>query len=318
VHSAFLNLSTACALSIAAAFPVYAAPLDRLVVGSPPPAALIEMLERTDEWPVARRTTNSILFADHIAFGWSDQHLQALFAGMRRLGITAEFEVGAIKEWAPDSAGTAAREIPMWRKLMRAGAPLTAISMDEPLLSARRKHASDEWAADQVAAFVITVRREFPHILIGDIEPYPSLSLFDHRHWMDLLQARLKQRGTTGLDFYRVDVDWTAFGAQHRGSWQEVKDLEADVRIRSMKFSLIYWASPYPARYGISQNDAAWYRWVMEQGRDYERIGGTPDQYVLENWVTRPSSVIPEDANHSVTQLIRDFSAEFIERPDHR
>ena len=160
------------------------------------------------------------------------------------------------------------------------------------------------------------MRQQFPALLIGDIETYPSIPMEDHIKWITQLQARLAELGVRGLDFYRLDVDWVRFTVQGRGSWKEVKQPENACRARKLPFSLIYWASGYPsaAKLGVA-DDSTWYTSMMEQGYEYRRAGGAPDQYVIESWVGAPSHAVPETGDWTFTRSVRDFARKFVQAP---
>jgi len=82
-----------------------------------------------------------------------------------------------------------------------------------------------------------------------------------------------------------------------------------------LPFSLIYWASDYPApqRRGLA-DDATWYVSLLRQGADYALVNGAPDQYVIESWVSAPSRSVPETAAFTFTRSVRDFSRKFVKR----
>ena len=91
------------------------------------------------------------------------------------------------------------------------------------------------------------------------------------------MSKRLAERHVRGLDFYRLDVNWAdsscstaARGPRSRGS----KPLPQ----QKLPFSLIYWASGYPAlkRRGLA-DDSTWYVSLLRQGYDYAMVQGEPD-----------------------------------------
>ncbi len=204
----------------------------------------------------------------------------------------------------------------MWERFRKLGGQISAIAMDEPLLCCRKHiHKSDAYAVQETASFIAQVRRHYPDMLIGDIETYPSIPLEDHFWWLEALDKRLAELDVRGLDFYRLDVNWAEFIVFNRGSWPEVKKLQQRCRQRKLPFSLIYWASSYPA---LAQrklaDDATWYVAVMQQGYDYALVGGAPDQYVIQSWLETPAHSTPETAEWSLTRSVLDFSRRFVKR----
>ena len=175
-----------------------------------------------------------LLYADlSLNEQFTDAELRAWFPKLAQWKIKLALEVGAIKEWGETGAETFRAEQPMWDRMQRLGGPIYAVAMDEPLSAARSLKKSDDYAVQETASFVTLVRRHDPQMLIGDIEPYPSVPLSDHLRWIDALQARLAQNHVRGLDFYRMDVDWLNFVVGNPGSWPEVVAVEHHCRARS-------------------------------------------------------------------------------------
>ncbi len=176
-------------------------------------------------------------------------------------------------------------------------------------------HKPDVYAVAETARYIALVRKHYPQVLVGDIEPYPYIPLPDLIQWIDALEKRLGEMHVTGLDFFRLDVDWVCFTVRNQGSWREVKKLEQRCRNRKLAFSLIYWASGYPAmeRQGLA-DDSTWYVSTMQQGYDYAAVGGMPEQYVIESWIAAPSRCLPETGEFTFTRSARDFSRKFAKR----
>jgi len=185
------------------------------------------------------------------------------------------------------------------------------MAMDEPLCCARQRlQKPDAYAVEEIANFVALVRKHYPDVRIGDIEPYPYFQREELLTFIEALQARLTQMRVRGLDFFRLDVDWNHFTIGNRiyaGNWPEVKQLELGCRQRKVPFSLIYWAADYDRMKQLSlADDATWYVGLMQQGYDYAFVGGAPDEYVIESWVGAPTQCLPETAEWTFTRSVRE------------
>jgi len=271
-----------------------------------------ELFEHPDRWAATRERVDVISYTD-LNFTKQfkdDDELRRWLGMLADWKIKLALEVGAIKPWSPTGARTFEIEKPMWDRLRRLGGRIHAVAMDEPLLCCRKHiHKDDEHALRETAEYVAAVRRYDPSILVGDIEPYPSIRLADHYRWIESLNARLAERKVRGMDFYRLDVNWAEFVAFNRGSWREVRQLELHCRRLKLPFSLIYWASLFPAmqRKGLG-DDAAWYVGVMQQGYDYALVDGRPDQIMVESWVAGPSRCVPDAADFTFTRSVLDLA----------
>ena len=297
-------------------------PAENKEVWMGPPAmdggrCLRELFEHPDEWRETRELVDVLQYADHmIQKQFSDDELREWLPKLKQWNLKLALEVGAIKEWGTTGQKTFDIERRTWDRIERLGGTIYAIAMDEPLFCAREKlQKSNEYAVEETATFIELVRKNFPNMLVGDIETYPSIGLDDHRAWIDALQRRLAEKQVRGLDFYRLDVNWTNFNAQSHGSWKEVRTLEQFCRSRKLPFSLIYWSSIYPPmqRRGLA-DDRTWYVSIFEQAYDYALVDGRPDQFVIESWIEAPSRCIPESGDFTFTRSVRDFARTFAKK----
>ena len=296
--------------------------LAKVVMGAPflNGKSMRELFEHPDQWKQTRSLIQQLLMTDLQSRRFTDAELHHWFAQMRQWGISLGLEVGAVKPWGITSQTTLRTDLPLWKRMVRLGAPLQSIAMDEPLCCTRLVlHKSFAYAVEQVAQFIAVVRKNYPHIQVGDIEPYPSIPLKEHFLWIDALEKRLAQLHVRGLDFYRLDVDWTVFMIRHQGSWQEVKVLENYCHRRKLPFSLIYWCADYPWLQRLKlAGDSTWYTGMMSQGYNYAAIGGRPDQYVIESWVSAPQKCLPDTDAFTFTGSVKDFVRKFVRNKPRR
>ncbi|PPQ28467.1 hypothetical protein CCS01_24340 [Rhodopila globiformis] len=265
------------------------------------------MFQHPDEWTKVRAHTGAIIQADHLLKRYSDADWRQWFATMRSWHIQLELAVGAIKEWGPTAEQTFRVEAPIWDKAMRLGADLHSIVMDEPLFATRDKlHRPDDYAVEQTARFVALVRQKYPALLIGDIEPYPSLSVADQVNWIRRLQDRLRAEQVAPLDFYRSDVNGMALIRLHRGSWADIKSLSDAVHQQGLPFSLIYWASGWPFLHSYMRShglpneglvsEEIWCNQLSVQETTVRNLQIHPDQIVVQSWIAAPSRTLPENS----------------------
>lgn len=276
-----------------------------------------ELFEHPDAWKETRSVIDVLMYADHqLDRQFTDDQLRAWFSQLQQWQLKFALEVGAVKPWGQTGERTFAVQRPKWERFQSLGASLFAIAMDEPLLCCR-KHIDkpDDYALEETADFIARVRKQYPDMLIGDIETYPSIPLEDHYWWIDALQKRLAEKGVRGLDFYRLDVNWANFVVQDIGCWGDVRKLEEYCRKRKLPFSLILWASEHPAldRMGLA-DDSTWYVSIMQQGYDYAMVRGQPDQYVIESWLDAPSKSTPDSEPWTFTRSVLDFTRKFVKR----
>ncbi len=276
--------------------------------------SLRAMFEHPDKWTQTRTMIDGILYADHNFKQFSDADLRLWFNRLREWNLKLSLEVGAVKEWGPTGDVTFNRQRPNWDHLQSLGGKIDTVAMDEPLLCVRKfLKKPDDYAVEETARFIALVRERYPEMRIGDIEPYPSISLADHQWWIDNLNRKLREKHVRELDFYRLDVNWINFTVQQTGSWKELKQLELYCRSRHLPFSLIYWPADLPTLRRLGRaGENTWYISIMRQAQDYAVIGGAPDEYVIESWVGEPAASVPETADWTFTRSVRDFVERFV------
>jgi hypothetical protein len=274
-----------------------------------------ELFDRPDEWKETRALIDVLFYADHnLKKQFNEDDLRRWFGQLNQWGLKFAMEVGAVKPWGQTGEKTFNIQKQNWDYLQSLGAKFYAIAMDEPLLCCRQHiHKPDDYAVEETANFIALVRRHFPQMLIGDTETYPSIPLDDHFWWIETLHKKLAERNVRGLDFYRLDVNWSNFIVFDRGTWPEVKKLERYCRSKKLPFSMIYWASGQPLLKKMSlADDSTWYISIMHQGYAYAMAQGAPDQYVIESWIETPAHSVPETGEWTFTRSVRDFSRCFV------
>ena len=298
-------------------------PARRPEVWMMPPAAndgrcLRELFTHPEQWKEARSQIDVLgYWPGHFQKQFTDDELRVWLPQIEKWGLKLGLEVGAVKEWGATAEKVFAVERPMWDRIQRLGGRIYALAMDEPFCCVRdRIKKSDGYAVEETAKFVVLVRKHYPGVRIGDIEPYPFLQREELLAFIDALQARLKAMGVAGLDFFRLDVDWNHFTIGNKfypGNWPDVRRLELACRQRKLPFSLIYWSADYGHMKTLKlADDSTWYVGVMRQGYDYRFVGGAPDEVVIESWVDGPTRSVPETEDWTFTRSVRDFCSRFV------
>lgn len=276
-----------------------------------------ELFENPDGWKETCSVIDVLQFTDHqLDRQFTDEELGKWFRQLQQWQVKFALEVGAVKPWGQTGAKTFEAQKPKWERFRRLGASIYAVALDEPLLCCRKHiNRSDDYALEETADFIARVRRQYPDMLVGDIETFPSIPLEDHYWWIEALEKRLTEKGVRRLDFYRLDVNWANFIVQDTGCWGDVRKLEEFCRKRKLPFSLIYWASEQPAlkRLGLA-DDSTWYVSIMQQGYNYAMVRGRPDQYVIQSWLELPSKSTPDSGQWTFTRSVLDFTRKFVRR----
>ena len=304
--------------------------IPRFVLGPPGKTELRayrQMIEQPEQWEKLRPHVGALLFSA----AWlskqypEDDELKAAMQKLRDIDMPIELEVGALKEWGKTGEATYRAQTREWDRILRCGGNVLSFAMDEPFINSReimkisRDNNRDmEFAAEETAVFMELVRKNYPDVLIGDIEGFPYFSSDEMIQWIGLLQSKLQARGVRGLDFFRVDVNWPNFVvANTEETWRGLKKIENHCRSVKLPFSVIYWAADYGnPRFEGYYDDRTWYVGIMRMAYDYNIWNeGRPDQLVIESWVGGPIKTLPESDPFTFTGSALDFAERFLKTP---
>jgi hypothetical protein len=187
-------------------------------------------------------------------------------------------------------------------RLQQLGGELRYIALDEPLHFGRQfkeRHGkkgcqrSVPEIANQVSAKIADVKRIFPKVVVGDVEPVGSLRanwLPDLEEWLDAYAAATKER----LGFFRADVIW------ERPGWPAqlaaIRDLLAR---RGIPLALIYNGRR------ANMTDEEWTDTAERNASTVEcSLGIKPAQVAIQTWMDRPRSLLPETQRGTLTNLV--------------
>lgn len=241
--------------------------------------------------------------------GASDELLTATFADLKRRGIalaveglmlSGDFKCGQGVEGfvAPGQMAALAARI------RRLGGNLGYIAMDEPLWYGHHFsgptacHFSISDLARIVAQNVAGVRKSFPNVQIGDIEPVAAPEPTD---WTEEVMEWARAYGAaTGkpLAFFQADVQW-------REKWEpQLATLHNRLRAAGIQFGIVYNGNPSDTT-GVEWTRHAEERFVAVE-RDPAQI---PDQAILQTWDRHPLHMLPETQPGTMTNLVLRYVA---------
>jgi hypothetical protein len=256
---------------------------------------LLDMFTRPQQWSVAR---------SHISvFKFGPQHFElhsklqrnslgeldrvGAFEKLRMWGISLASEEGAVKEW--DCTGIAAADVTLdhIRNVQHLHGEIGLIAMDEPLVSGLGPcKLPITVIARNTERYMERVRRVAGSSshgrspLIGDIEPYPSISVTGLELWLDALSAQ-----GVRLAFLHLDIDLNYL--ETHPSTDVVKDLSDLQRVliaRGIPFGIIIWSGRDPV-----VSDEVYYRNAMMMVDLVKRTLNLPVDLIFQSWVHRLS-----------------------------
>jgi hypothetical protein len=201
-------------------------------------------------------------------------------------------------------------------KLLRAGATLDQIGMDEPLWfghfysgkNACRSSIPD--LASRVAVIVKIYTAAFPHLAVGDIEPFPAVS--NQPNWQSAYASWVKQFQVTAgtpLTFLDLDFDWAA-PRLNSGPAHNTRDPAAIAALAKLTAStarqngllagMILNGGGAP----VAHSDAEWMQQARTHIRALQTSGVHFDHALFDSWDKFPIRTLPESDPNTLSSLI--------------
>ena len=185
-------------------------------------------------------------------------------------------------------------------RVKEAGGIVRFIALDEPFFygslydGPNACHWPSLKVAENVDAYIRFIKRIYPDISIGDIEPITKRSdIIPYENWLKVYQAV----SGSNFPFFHLDTSWDQRG------WPVVdKELEAFLSDHKIQFGIIYFGNPNDI------SDDEWLAHAEERMVTYEaKAGGRPDHVIFQSWNNHPNYVLPETSPHTFTHLILSY-----------
>jgi hypothetical protein len=197
-------------------------------------------------------------------------------------------------------------------KLMRAGATVSVIGMDEPLWFGHfytGKNACKSSLQDlgqRVAVIVKIYAAAFPNAIIGDTEPFPAVS--SQQSWEAAFASWVKtfhMATGTPLSFLQLDFNWgdprLNTGPQHNIPDPQAiaalaRHTTAVARANGLPVGMIYW--------GGGTSDVQWMDRARLHINAVEGAGINLEQIIFVSWDKYPARTLPETDPTALSSLI--------------
>jgi hypothetical protein len=242
----------------------------------------------------------------------TDADLRQMFQDLKRRGIALAVEGLMIPHPTPDSPGTGVEGfsdnpsgmLAAAQRVHELGGKLDYIAMDEPLwfghhyAGTNAPHWSIATLVQELKGNVQAVRAIFPQVAIGDIEPIAT----NVPGWSDqIVQFANAFAQMTGrpFAFFHADIGWN----NETGFLSPLQDITGKMRGLGIKIGYIYDGS------GDAPTDKYWTDLATTRFSALEmQAANTPDHAVLQTWMLRPTHMLPETENGTMTALINAYA----------
>lgn len=276
------------------------------------PGDYMDLFKPKSPWASAASRVETFKIGTEMVLRGSDEQLHTIIQGLKARHIGLAIEMGLIGGAGPNECGkgvegyispsgpeTAAKRI------NALGGDVEYIAMDEPLwfghvageLSGGRRGCrfSTGELVEKIAPQIQVLRRYFPNIRIGDIEPIstsPHTIAMDSHYMEDLIAFIDLLQTKTGmkLAFVHADVAW-------KWDWKsEMEEMARQTHSRGIHFGVICDGDP------DAGNNEAWVRQALRRCQDVAANPKTvPDDLIVQSWELLPTKMLPETDPGSLT-----------------
>ncbi|HLO14610.1 MAG TPA: discoidin domain-containing protein [Anaerolineales bacterium] len=245
------------------------------------------------------------LYGEWVAYKATDAQLKQVVDDLEKRGIALAVEAGPLN--APSDCGQGVEGfagtqegLNITHRIKNAGGELSFIALDEPYFFAHFYDGLNacKWEAEKVAAevgkYIETVKQAFPSVKIGDTEPLAGTAAAQaYMSWLDTFR---KVNGYN-LAFLHIDIDWG------RPNWaDEVIAIEEYGHMINVPVGIIYTGNPF------DKTDEAWISAAGERVKKLElEKNAQPDHILFQSWHDKPDHVLPETADFTFTDFVKDY-----------
>ena len=275
-----------------------------------PPNDFMELFENNSPWQKAASVVAGFEVSKRFVLEAPDHDLLRVITGLRRRNIALGVQGTPLVASAECGLGIEGHGPPhdmlaVAQRLRRLGADLRYVIFDEPLYyghefnstpELRACHAPIRIMAEQAAAKIAELRRVFPAVQVGGVEPF-GIPRLDQRAWAAELEEWLKAYAAASgapLAFLRADIVW------RHPNWRAQFEYAVSL-LHSLKIPLgvIYNGSPE------IQNDEEWTQTALQNAMTIEcDLHVRPDQVVFQSWTDHPRRNLPETQPGTLTHLV--------------
>jgi hypothetical protein len=281
---------------------------------------MLRLFEAPQEWPRARQIMEVFEFYQghlltQVSQGEGPNSYTAFvkadaFRKLTRWGKRIAVEAAAVKEvyCTADASGMQAsidRTLEALRNVRAAGGRVSFVAMDEPFTSGvSRRCGGPSLAptADRLAVYIPAVKRAFPDVRVGLIEPYP---VFSPEQFAEML-GLLRERGVP-VDFLHADVRRPDVSPGRELFPGEMLELSALATQYKIPFGAIIWGDNGDAD-ALYAADAL--RNARELGNAFGSWEALPKHIIIQSWAVTATgqfitpSNLPETAPSTHTALL--------------
>jgi hypothetical protein len=249
-----------------------------------------ELFTKPEQWTVARSRINVFKFYTQNVLNvpcaiCGDNTLSTFvdaqaFRKLTEWGIAISIEVGAVKEWGCTGEEEFRVAKAAIQNIQANGGTVTFLDMDEPFIGGELviNGNSCGYTMEQSAAvtlqFIKQVKAAYPHIIVGDTEPFPYFSVRELEQWI----VALEEREATPA-YFHLDVDIERVRVEEQDVIADLQTLSRFFQERQIPFGVIF-----TSNWKAAGTNRAYFDSTMEWIRTVNVAIGKPQHVIFQSW----------------------------------
>jgi len=276
------------------------------------PADYMDLFKPDAPWKNAASGLDVFKVGTRFALHADDAELRTMIDDLKRRHIAFAVELGVLESSGPGSCGygvegygNANTVESVARRVQKLGGRIDYVAMDEPVwfghivdklakTTGRGCQYSVPEVADRAATKIAVLRRYFPDIKIGDIEPVTARAPGGPQYIEDVLTFEDLLRKKTGAApaFVHADIAWAA-----APGWRPLlASLATRLRASGVRFGVICDGDP------TAGGNEAWVDQALQRCRDVAADPRMrPNDLIAQSWEPLPTKMLPEGDPGSLT-----------------
>ena len=268
------------------------------------PADYMDLFKPDAPWKKAASGLAVFKFGTRFVLHADDAELRTVIDDLKRRHIAFAVELGVLESGGPGTCGygvegygnpTAVESVA--KRVKALGGQIDYVAMDEPVWfghivdkvsksAGRGCQYSVPEIAEKTAAKIAVLRRYFPDIKVGDIEPISARAPGGPQSIEDILtfEDLLRQKTGAAPVFFHADMAWAFQG------WQPLLEtLAARLRVSGVRFGVICDGD------ATAGGNEAWVDQALQRCRAVAANPRTrPDDFISQSWEPLPTKMLPE------------------------
>ena len=302
-----------------------------------------EFLTNPENWDYVSKNLDAVQLFGYITWTWTDGQVEAFCDMVKATGIKVAFEMGGMLQYQGVGPKGSEAEARFWfeaeglgqtaiLRMIEHGVYVDYINFDgsisrvmgtqnDPRKTMGTPDMTIEEACDQIVWLIKCYQEVLPEAKFNYLWNFPNhswkggyaLTYYNDSQrrmgWgdvyeeMQVLDAAVKASGVPLVGF-TIDAPYNYRATGDSSMISRVLDFEQEARALGYRVAIVFNSDVDSRASSFNNLSGQFYKESLQYIDDYEKLGGSPDVYILESWYNRaPAKHLPETEPYTLTYL---------------